>query len=89
MWNCGAETRWCLRPQWADGMSAGGGSAEFFGLSFMTPNNNLFVDPRWGRGQGARRRAPRRHSRPGVLSQRAAASPAQKLTEKSPCSRPP
>jgi len=28
-----------------------GGSAEFSSLSFMTPNNNLFVDPLWGRGQ--------------------------------------
>ncbi len=30
---------------------ARGGSAEFSSLSFMTPNNNLFPDPLWGRGQ--------------------------------------
>ena len=28
-----------------------GSSGEFAGLSFMMPNNNLFVDPTWGRGQ--------------------------------------
>ena len=28
-----------------------GASAEFTSLSFMTPNNNLFLDSLWGRGQ--------------------------------------
>ncbi len=31
--------------------SSDGSSAEFASLSFMTPNNNIFVDPLWGRGQ--------------------------------------
>lgn len=39
------------RAKYADGMADDGGSAEFYGLSFMVPNNNLFVDGRWGRGQ--------------------------------------
>ncbi|MFM2295884.1 MAG: Periplasmic beta-glucosidase precursor, partial [Verrucomicrobiota bacterium] len=28
-----------------------GNSARFFGLTFWTPNINIFRDPRWGRGQ--------------------------------------
>lgn len=39
------------RAKWADGRGADGSSAEFFGLSFMVPNSNLFLDGRWGRGQ--------------------------------------
>ena len=39
------------RAKFVDGLSSDGSSVEFKGLSFMTPNNNLFVDPRWGRGQ--------------------------------------
>ena len=31
------------RAKWVSGMSADGSSKEFAGLSFMTPNNNLFV----------------------------------------------
>lgn len=40
-----------MRAKWVAGLSSKGGSAEFAGLSFMTPNNNLFVNPAWGRGQ--------------------------------------
>jgi beta-glucosidase len=29
----------------------GGNSARFYGLTFWTPNVNIFRDPRWGRGQ--------------------------------------
>ena len=29
----------------------GGDSAKYFGLTFWTPNINIFRDPRWGRGQ--------------------------------------
>jgi beta-glucosidase len=29
----------------------GGDSAQYFGLTFWTPNINIFRDPRWGRGQ--------------------------------------
>ena len=29
----------------------GGDSAKYYGLTFWTPNINLFRDPRWGRGQ--------------------------------------
>ena len=39
------------RAKWHDGLAADGSTAEFAGLSFMAPNNNLFLDPRWGRGQ--------------------------------------
>ena len=39
------------RAKFIDGMAADGGTVEFRGLSFMTPNNNLFVSPHWGRGQ--------------------------------------
>ena len=28
-----------------------GDSAKYFGLTFWTPNMNIFRDPRWGRGQ--------------------------------------
>ena len=34
------------RAKWHDGLGPDGGSHEFASLSFMTPNNNLFVDPR-------------------------------------------
>ena len=30
---------------------AHGGSGEYQGLTFWTPNINIFRDPRWGRGQ--------------------------------------
>ena len=40
-----------MRAKWVAGLNKGGASAEFAGLSFMTPNNNLFVNPAWGRGQ--------------------------------------
>jgi hypothetical protein len=39
------------RAKWVAGRAADGSSVEFAGLSFMTPNNNLFVSPAWGRGQ--------------------------------------
>ncbi len=39
------------RAKFIDGMGSDGSTVEFAGLSFMTPNNNLFVDPTWGRGQ--------------------------------------
>ncbi|MCE5237837.1 glycoside hydrolase family 3 C-terminal domain-containing protein [bacterium] len=32
-------------------LSADGGSLWYYGLTFWTPNINLFRDPRWGRGQ--------------------------------------
>ena len=28
-----------------------GDSAQYYGLTFWTPNINIFRDPRWGRGQ--------------------------------------
>ena len=28
-----------------------GDSAKYYGLTFWTPNMNIFRDPRWGRGQ--------------------------------------
>jgi beta-glucosidase len=40
-----------VRAKFVTGLGDDGSSAEFSGLSFMTPNNNLFIDPRWGRGQ--------------------------------------
>ena len=39
------------RAKYVLGRGADGSSAEFHSLSFMTPNNNIFVDPLWGRGQ--------------------------------------
>lgn len=39
------------RAKYAAGLAADGSSVEFAGLSFMTPNINLFIDGRWGRGQ--------------------------------------
>lgn len=39
------------RAKWLAGLSPDGSSAEFAGLGFMTPNNNLFINPTWGRGQ--------------------------------------
>lgn len=39
------------RAKWLAGLAPDGSSAEFHGLSFMTPNNNLFINPSWGRGQ--------------------------------------
>jgi beta-glucosidase len=39
------------RAKYVSGRGADGSSVEFAGLSFMTPNNNLFIDPSWGRGQ--------------------------------------
>jgi beta-glucosidase len=39
------------RAKWLDGLGTDFSSDEFRGLSFMVPNQNLFVDPRWGRGQ--------------------------------------
>ena len=36
-----------------------GDSARYFGLTFCTPNINLFRDPRWGRGQKAVHRRAR------------------------------
>lgn len=39
------------RAKWVSSLGPDGSSAEFAGLSFMTPNNNLFLDGRWGRGQ--------------------------------------
>ena len=39
------------RAKWLAGMSNDGSSQEFAGLSFMTPNNNIFISPLWGRGQ--------------------------------------
>ena len=38
-----------MRAKWVAGRRADGGSEEFGGLSFMTPNNNLLIDPTWGR----------------------------------------
>ena len=40
-----------VRAKYMVARASDGSSGEFAGLSFMTPNNNLFVDPRWGRGQ--------------------------------------
>jgi beta-glucosidase len=40
-----------VRAKFVMGLGNDGSSREFYGLSFMTPNNNLFIDPRWGRGQ--------------------------------------
>jgi len=32
-------------------LTHGGNCAQYFGLTFWTPNINIFRDPRWGRGQ--------------------------------------
>ncbi len=32
-------------------LAHGGNCAQYFGLTFWTPNINIFRDPRWGRGQ--------------------------------------
>ena len=40
-----------MRAKYMVGRASDGSSGEFAGLSFMTPNNNMFVDPTWGRGQ--------------------------------------
>jgi len=32
-------------------LSHGGNCAQYYGLTFWTPNINIFRDPRWGRGQ--------------------------------------
>lgn len=42
------------RAKWILKIAPDGSSVEFAGLSFMTPNNNFFVDPSWGRGQEVR-----------------------------------
>ncbi len=39
------------RGKYNDYFATYGGSARYFGLTFWTPNINLFRDPRWGRGQ--------------------------------------
>lgn len=39
------------RAKWLAGLSPDGSSAEFAGLSFMTPNNNIAINPTWGRLQ--------------------------------------
>lgn len=39
------------RAKWLAGLNSDGSSSEFAGLSFMTPNNNIFINPTWGRGQ--------------------------------------
>jgi beta-glucosidase len=39
------------RAKWVIGRGSDGSSSEFAGLSYMTPNNNLFISPLWGRGQ--------------------------------------
>lgn len=44
----------------------GGDSAQYFGLTFWTPNINIFRDPRWGRGQETYGEDPHLTSRLGV-----------------------
>jgi beta-glucosidase-like glycosyl hydrolase len=39
------------RAKWLAGLGPDGSSAQYGGLSFMTPNVNLFIGPAWGRGQ--------------------------------------
>jgi hypothetical protein len=40
-----------MRAKYVVGRGSDGSSGEFAGLSFMTPNNNMMADARWGRGQ--------------------------------------
>lgn len=46
--------------------SAGGGLRRYQGLTFWTPNINIFRDPRWGRGQETYGEDPYLTSRMGV-----------------------
>lgn len=43
-----------------------GSSAQYYGLTFWTPNINIFRDPRWGRGQETYGEDPYLTSRMGV-----------------------
>ena len=45
------------RAKWVTGRGSDGSSGMYNGLSFMTPNNNLFSDPRWGRKYATRTRS--------------------------------
>jgi beta-glucosidase len=51
--------------------AAGGDSAKYYGLTFWTPNINIFRDPRWGRGQETYGEDPYLTSRFGVAFVRA------------------
>ena len=46
----------------------GGDSARYYGLTFWTPNINIFRDPRWGRGQETYGEDPFLTARLGVAS---------------------
>ncbi len=39
------------RAKYNDSVAKSGGTARYYGLTFWSPNINLFRDPRWGRGQ--------------------------------------
>jgi beta-glucosidase len=39
------------RAKYNDSVAKGNGTARYFGLTFWSPNINIFRDPRWGRGQ--------------------------------------
>lgn len=47
-------------------LSADGGSLWYYGLTFWSPNINLFRDPRWGRGQETYGECPYLTARLGV-----------------------
>ncbi|HKW27947.1 MAG TPA: glycoside hydrolase family 3 C-terminal domain-containing protein, partial [Verrucomicrobiae bacterium] len=47
-------------------LTHGGNCAQYFGLTFWTPNINLFRDPRWGRGQETYGEDPLLTARMGV-----------------------
>ncbi len=39
------------RAKYNDSMAKNGGTARYYGLTYWSPNINIFRDPRWGRGQ--------------------------------------
>ena len=39
------------RAKYNDSIAQNAGTARYFGLTFWSPNINIFRDPRWGRGQ--------------------------------------
>lgn len=47
-------------------LGADGSSAQYYGLTFWTPNINIFRDPRWGRGQETYGEDPYLTARMGV-----------------------
>ena len=54
------------RAKHHDALGEDGSSAQYYGLTFWTPNINIFRDPRWGRGQETYGEDPYLTTRMGV-----------------------